>query len=119
MRILNIGTQRYTRVVVKDEPNSLIGEGACHEYEVVTVDAGPPAATVNFQKGPVQEHGVNGCHNEDLLAIIIDRLQHFQNGKFKCRENAIALMKIEEAMMWLRARTQKRYSENKEGTSKI
>ena len=52
---------------------------------------GAALATVLFQDGPVAEVGVNGCHNEDLIAIVIDRLQHFQRGDFACRENALAL----------------------------
>ena len=57
--------------------------------------------------------------NEDLIAIVIDRMQGFQSGQFKCRENAVALTKLEEALMWLRKRTQDREDRGVEGTSTI
>ena len=72
---------------------------------------------MNFQNGPIKEAGVNGVMNEDLIAIVIDRMQGFQNGDFKCRENALALTKLEEALMWLRKRTQDREDRGVEGTS--
>ena len=43
----------------------------------------------------MKEAGKNGIHNEDLLVIVIDRLRGFQSGPFKCRENAIAITKLE------------------------
>ena len=46
--------------------------------------------------------------NEDLIAMVIDRLQSFQESEYKCRENAVAITKLEEALMWLRKRTQDR-----------
>ena len=72
---------------------------------------------VQFQNGPVKEFGVNGCHQEDLLAIVIDRLQSFQAGEFSCRENALALTKLEEAMHWLNHRTNARIARGVEGTN--
>lgn len=116
MRTLNIGSQRFTKVVVMDEP----GEGgACHEYAVVSTDKNIGFADVLFQKGPVKEHGVNGCHQEDLLAIVIDRLRSFQAGPFACRENALALTKLEEAVHWLNHRTAERQNRGVEGTNII
>jgi hypothetical protein len=54
--------------------------------------------------------------DEALLAIQIDRLRSFQSGKFACRENAIALTHLEEAMMWLNKRTENRLARGVEGT---
>ena len=73
---------------------------------------------VNFQEGPVKENGVNGCQNEDLLAIVIDRLECFQSGSLACEENARALRKIEEGLGWLRYRTADRVRRGVEGTHK-
>jgi hypothetical protein len=121
-RVLQIGTQRHTQVVCLDAAGQ---GGACHKYEVQPVlplngsDDFSPFATVIFQNGPIKEFGVNGCHNEDLIAIVIDRLQGFQSGDFKCRENAIALTKLEEALMWLRKRTQDRIDRGVEGTNQL
>lgn len=120
-RILEIGTQEHTQVVCTDEPGA---GGACHKYEVVPTGGNPLQsrpyefyARVDFQNGPIKENGINGCHNEDLIAIVIDRLQHFQAGDYSCQENAIALMKMEEAFLWLRKRTDDRNRRGVEGTS--
>lgn len=116
-RVLNIGSKKYTKVVAQDEPQF----NANHFYTVETTDPDKPVAIVGqvqFQKGPIKENGVNGVANEDLLAMVIDRLQSFQESEYKCRENAVAITKLEEALMWLRKRTQDREDRGVEGTSK-
>lgn len=79
---------------------------------------GAPAdhSTVLFQNGPIKEVGVNGITHEALLAILIDRLRAFQGGSASCRENALALTKLEEALQWLHARTRRRLAAGTEGT---
>ena len=72
---------------------------------------------VNFQKGPVGEYGLNGLFNEDLIHMVINRLEHFQKSDFSCRENAVAITKLEEALMWLGNRTQGRHNRGVLGTS--
>jgi hypothetical protein len=100
-------------------------DGKTHEY-VITYPRKKPddgktrldllnLVEINFQNGAVKEHGVNGISNESLLAIVIDRLQGFQSGEFSCRENAIALTKLEEAMLWLHKRTKDRLERGVEG----
>lgn len=63
---------------------------------------------LEFQNGPVRDVGVNGITHEALIAVILDRLRAFQTGGFKCRENSLAITKLEEALMWLHKRTQNR-----------
>lgn len=74
-------------------------------------------ANIKFQKGAVKENGINGCQNEHLIGIVIDRLQCLNQGDFACRENSIAITKLEEALLWLNKRTQDRIARNVEGTS--
>ncbi|AQN32530.1 hypothetical protein BCP12_118 [Bacillus phage BCP12] len=50
--------------------------------------------------------------------MILTRLQFFQNTKFACRENAMAITKLEEALMWLNKRTTDRRNRGVEGTYK-
>ena len=100
--------------------------GANHEYLVkmpddatlhqYAIDDGK-SLLIPFQKGPITEKGVNGVSNELLIAIVIDRLQCFQSGDYKCRENAIALTHLEDAMHWLQHRTRQRVARGVEGTS--
>jgi hypothetical protein len=97
--------------------------GANHCYEIETnPGAGPTAHAaqihhVRFQNGPIAEAGVNGISNEALLAVVIDRLECFQRGQYSCRENALALTKLQEAMHWLHHRTRDRIARGVEGTS--
>ena len=119
MKIVEIGTKRHTVVNVADEPGQ---GGACHEYYLgPAIDEGAVGkfGYVQFQNGPVKEFGVNGCHQEDLIAICIHRLRDFQSGDFECRENALALTKLEEALHWLRHRTDNRIERGVEGTNRI
>lgn len=76
-------------------------------------------AKINFQCGPIAENGVNGITNENLLNLVKIRLEGFQSSDFKCRENAIALTHIEEALLWLTYRTSKREARGVEGTHKV
>lgn len=112
-------------ITVTDEEGA---GGANHRYEVTGFDAsnnpshgeneGTSKKVILFQNGPINEKGVNGLTQEVLIAICIDRLQAFQAGQFSCRENALALTKLEEAQMWLQKRTQNRMARNVEGTHK-
>lgn len=114
MRKVEIGTENYTQVFAVDEK----AYNANHEYSIIGMSETKPCyATIHFQYGAIKENGVNGCHNEDLIAIVIDRLQGFQASEFSCRENAIAITKLEEALLWLNKRTADRVRRGVEGTS--
>jgi len=98
-----------------DEP----GPGnARHCYTIGYCDEGgvSPIVDIVFQNGPISETGVNGISNESLLAIIEDRLIAFEAGEYSCRENYMALTKLQEAMMWLKKRTLDRVERGVEGT---
>lgn len=116
MRVLEIGTRKYTTVKAMDEK----GPGnANHKYHIEwdPENNGYIATqSIIFQNGPIKEAGVNGVTNEDLIAIVIDRMRGFQSGDYACRDNAIALTKLEEALMWLRNRTNEREARGVEGT---
>lgn len=71
---------------------------------------------IQFQNGPVKEHGVNGCQIEDIIEnVLLPRLNAL-NERFKCRENALAITKLEETLLWLNRRTQNRIAKGVEGT---
>ena len=57
----------------------------------------------------------DGTTNEEVLRVLIDRMNYLQN-KFPCRENAIVITKLEESLMWLEKRTANRKARNVEGT---
>ena len=115
------------KIEVLDEPGA---GGASHLYHISGFNTASNASdpfveryrqpaqhmTVLFQNGPIGEHGVNGVTQEVLLAIVIDRLQSFQKGPYASRENALALTKIEEGLLWLQKRTLDRMARGVEGT---
>lgn len=54
----------------------------------------------------------------DLVATGLEMLKYFntkENGKYSCRENAITITKIEEALMWQEKRTKDRLARGVEG----
>jgi len=73
---------------------------------------------IKFQCGPVKEVGVNGTSIENVLLLLKARLEGFQKGDFRCRENAIAITKIEESIQWLEWRTSQRVKQGVEGLNK-
>ena len=58
----------------------------------------------------------NGAFVEGVIAAAIDRLVYYQESKFNCHENAMALNALADAMYWLEARTAKREQQGVEGT---
>ncbi len=105
--------------IIADEPDATNG-GASHEYVCQIQTRGSVEETkILFQRGPIKEVGTNGLTHEVLLAILIDRMQGFQKGPYSCRENSIALTKLEEAKHWLEARTKARVARGVEGTHEV
>jgi len=111
-------------ISVLDEPGA---GGANHHYMVTLPDwtRAPDGSgakgvwDIQFQNGPIAEAGVNGLTQEALIAICIDRLRSFQAGPYACRENALALTKLEEAQHWLLHRTRARMNRGVEGTHEV
>ena len=90
---------------------------AYHEYAVFRegdpADEDAPALLrVTFQTGSRgNPASVDGVLDSDLLEMVRDRLKNFQDGPYKCAENANALRHVEEALLWLA----KRADDHKEG----
>lgn len=109
------GLNEALRVTACDEPGP---GGACHTYYVEPTIGNATGVKIEFQKGPLQETVYpNGLSAEALLAIVEDRLKGFQSGEFACRENALALTHIQDAMHWLHHRTRERMQRGVEGTN--
>lgn len=72
----------------------------------------------NLQNGPVKENGVNGCQVDTIIEaakLILEGL----NKNIPCRENAVAITKLDEALMWLEKRKKDREKRNVEGTDQV
>lgn len=103
--------------ITADDPDAMYGY-ASHVYDL-SVAGSNKCTTIEFQRGPIKDVGTNGLTHESLLVILIDRLKGFQSGPFACRENARALIKLEEAVMWLHSRTKARVERGVEGTNAV
>ncbi len=69
-----------------------------------------------LQNGPIKEVGKNGCQVEDIIAAakaIVEGL----NNNYPCRENAMVITKLDEAIMWSKKRTTDREARGVEGTN--
>jgi hypothetical protein len=76
---------------------------------------------IRWQDGPLgrgaERKEPTGAFVETVILAAIGRIQHYQKSKkFNCRENALALTKLEEALHWLQARTAAREARSVEGT---
>lgn len=120
MRELNTIQKRekLNKVYAADEKGN---GGANHTYLIFCGESEPETAdveVVQFQDGARnEEDSVNGVLDTDLLEIVRDRLQGFQQGKFATRENAIALAHIEEALLWMNKRVEDRIERGVLGTN--
>lgn len=76
--------------------------------------------SVSWQNGPLGRDEAriepNGAFVETVIAAAKQRIEHYQESGFSCRENALAITKLEEALHWLNARTQRREVAGTEGT---
>lgn len=96
-----------TNVAALDAPDPQAG-GACHVYGVQW--GGPKdVLVVKFQHGARGAEGSTpGVFDDDLLAIIQDRLECFQAGPFACDENEEALEAVRVARAHLSERVARR-----------
>jgi hypothetical protein len=89
------------------------GQELVEPYIVVT----PESVNFQGQRGPVKEFGVNGCQIDDVLTFALGTLQAM-NKKFPCRENSIAITKLQECLHWLNERTRNRIERKVEGKNR-
>lgn len=71
--------------------------------------------TFNMLTKPASEGGdLNRCQLTDLIKCAKTMLEYF-NGKYPCRENAMTITKLDEALMWQAKRTIDRMARGVEG----
>lgn len=78
---------------------------------------------IDWQNGPLGRGEArkepNGAFVEGVILAAIDRLEFYNAGRFKCRENSLAITKLEEALHWLGHRTANRENKGVEGTHQV
>lgn len=94
-------------------------------------DTGKPAGgyaygtgiDIRWQNGPLGRDGErvvpNGAFVETVIAMVLERMYHYQDTEFRCRENALVITKLEEALHWMDHRTNDREKRQVEGTHAI
>lgn len=98
---------------------------ACYQTAEIDTDKGiinPIAVNGNWvtfiiQNGPIKECGINGIQVTDMLEYCKEVFKSL-NSDFPCRENALTITKIEEAIHWQNARTKDRECRGVEGLNK-
>lgn len=78
---------------------------------------------IQWQDGPLAVDGErsepNGAFVEDVIAAALGRLEYYNSTQFRCRENSLAITKLEEALHWLDHRTRDREARGVEGTHEL
>jgi len=99
-----------TNVAALDDRDPNAGN-ASHTYGIQY--GGPKEVChIPFQHGPRGVEGsAPGVFDDDLLAIVQDRLEGFQEGPFACNENAVALLAVKRAREALGQRVARRIAQ--------
>lgn len=91
-----------------------------HKYELSNFESLAGQVLQFIEKEPSSNGDLktinDGTTNEEVLKMLIDRIQYLQQ-IVPCRENAIAITNLEQALMWLEKRTSDRKARKVEGTS--
>lgn len=81
---------------------------------------------IDWQNGPLgrgeDRIAPNGAFVETVIAAVVQRIEYYNSesdGRFRCRENSLAITHLEEALHWLNHRTQEREKRDVEGTHAV
>jgi hypothetical protein len=110
--INEIGGFKIEKIVKNPDAKVYIGK-----YWPIVIDNDNNTISFKLQLGPIKENGVNGCQVDTMIEaakLIIEGL----NKQFPCRENAMVITKLDEALMWSNKRKQDRINRNVEGFNK-
>ncbi len=113
MRHVEIALNKYNDLQYPNIPTTFIEIENLEDVKGIA-----PIVKFTIQSDPIGEVGVNGVQALDLLEYTKCLFQSL-NEAFPCRENALTITKIEEAIHWQHARTRDRLSRKVEGQNKI
>lgn len=78
---------------------------------------------IDWQDGPLgrgtEKQEPNGAFTEDVILAAIQRLRFYNESKYRCRENSLAITHLEEALHWCQARHQERESRGVQGMHEV
>lgn len=119
-QVINMGELKEKNPEMFNESGSMdykLFEEKIRPFNFIYVRDDVNSLSFTIQNGPIGEVGVNGCQVDTVIEaakLIIEG----RNKKFPCRENACAITKLDEALMWLRERKRDRGMRQVEGFSK-
>ncbi len=113
MRHVEIALNKYNDSQYPNIPTTFIEVENLEDVKGVA-----PIVKFTIQSDPIGEVGVNGVQALDMLEYTKCLFQSL-NEAFPCRENALTITKIEEAIHWQYARTKDRLSRKVEGQNKV
>lgn len=101
-----------------------------NENHVLDAEGRPAGGTttgrgihIEWQNGPLVVDGErrepNGAFVEGVIQAAIGRLEFYNSTQFRCRENSLAITKLEEALHWLQHRTADREARGVEGSHEL
>lgn len=112
---------------LRNEKPEMFNESGAMDYKVFEKEIRPHnfiyirddvnSISFTLQNGPIKEVGVNGCQVTEMIWVALEIIKGL-NEKFPCRENAITITKLEEALMWQDKRSKDREARGVEGLSK-
>lgn len=91
---------------------------APHHYMIKDKN-GNVLSAVNFQEGALKTTNINGIFIEDLIKICLHRLISFQESKYSCEENRLAIDNLIKILVLLNKRKQNRKERGVLGTHKV
>lgn len=78
----------------------LIQEGYPTDSDYIFIHHESNSITFRLQRGPIRESGVNGCQIDTLIEAAKILLIEM-NKRSRCRQNSLAITKLDEALHWL------------------
>jgi len=116
-----------TELQLKNDPVAIYMEdedkkvhNTYHHFEFRDRESGEVLAKINYQKGPRKEAGsIPGINTTHVVLAEIVRLEALQMSDYRCRENALSITALQEAVMWQNKRTRERQARRVEGLNKV
>ncbi len=87
------------------------------QTDYIVIDHSENSIKFKIQQGGIGESGINGCQVDSMISVSLAIIRGL-NQKFPCRENSIAITKLEEALHWLQTRKSDREKRGVEGLNK-
>lgn len=112
-----MGIRQSEQLVVSEFTTDSDGNPTGGRTTMLAPATGNYGLRIEWQDGIVGEDGQNGAFIEDVLEAARQRLRFFNSMEHtRCRENSLAITKIEEALQWLDWRTRQRVIHDVENT---